>query len=59
MCRVRVVCHTCKFYMIEGISNRCTRNDNTYNNWLGLMYKKHPDELNLRGDCEYYEEKID
>lgn len=57
MRRVRLVnCKTCRFYMTEGISKRCVREDNTYNNWLGLMYKKHPAEINLRGDCEDYEE---
>jgi len=55
---VRLIkCVECKFYTIEGISQRCTKEDNTYNNWLGVMFKKHPDELNLRGNCEDYEEK--
>ena len=58
MRRVRVrSCKGCRFYIIEGISVRCTKEDNMYNNWLGVMFKKHPDELNLRGNCEDYEEK--
>jgi len=53
---VRLVkCKTCRFYMIDGISKRCTKDDNRYTNWLGLMYKKHPEEINLRGNCENYE----
>ena len=54
---VRLIkCIECKFYTIEGISERCTREDNQYTNWLGLMYKKHPAELNLRENCKSYEE---
>jgi len=41
--------------MIDGISKRCIKDDNRYTNWLGLMYKKHPEEINLRGNCENYE----
>jgi len=60
MRRVRLVqCKACRFYMEEGISQRCIVDDNTYKTWMGLTYKKHPSEINLRGNCEDYEEKAD
>jgi hypothetical protein len=56
MPRLRVIkCAECRYFRIEGISERCTKEDNTYKNWLGLMYKWHPRQLNLRGNCEDYE----
>ena len=55
---VRVVCKNCKFYRVEGISQRCKFEDNRYENWLGLMYKEHPTQINLRGNCTNYEEII-
>jgi hypothetical protein len=58
MFRVRVMCKNCKFYSIEGISERCTKERNTYHNWLGMMYKKHPTDKNLRGRCKDHEEEV-
>ena len=56
MSGVRVACKTCKFYRRGKNSLRCTLEDNTYDHWAGLAYKKHPTEKNLRGKCEDYEE---
>jgi RNA polymerase subunit RPABC4/transcription elongation factor Spt4 len=50
----RKQCVACQHYMIEGISHRCTLEDNTYKNWLGMMYIEHPNQKNLRGQCSDY-----
>lgn len=47
-------CAGCVHYTREGISDRCNLESNTYQNWLGMMYKEHPDQKNLRGRCQDY-----
>lgn len=54
--RVGHRCAGCVHYAKEGISDRCNLESNTYKNWLGVMYKEHPNQKNLRGRCEDYEE---
>jgi hypothetical protein len=51
-------CAGCTHYFKEGISHRCRLEDNTYNTWMGMTYKEHPDQKNRKGDCKDYEEKI-
>jgi hypothetical protein len=55
---VRVIyrCEPCVHYELEGISHRCTHMSNTYNTWMGITYKLHPDMKNRRRRCEHYEE---
>jgi hypothetical protein len=52
-------CEPCVHFAEEGISIRCYHPDNTYKNWLGVMFKKNPNERNHRGRCENYEETTD
>jgi len=51
-------CAGCTHYKKEGISHRCRLEDNTYQTWMGMTYKEHPDQKNRKGDCTDYEEKI-
>ena len=58
-----VECRTCK-YFVRGCDDpcetpRCTRTDNTYRNWLGLMYKRRPDDINWDHKCKEYKPKGD
>jgi hypothetical protein len=57
MSRMRVGhrCDSCRHYWKEGISHRCTLTSNTYTTWLGMTYVEHPDQKNMRGRCEDYE----
>jgi hypothetical protein len=52
-------CVECRHYHIEGISERCALERNTYTNWMGTCYIEHPSQRNLRGNCEHYEKKTD
>lgn len=52
----RPKCVACQHYEIDGISERCTHLTNVYENWLGPVFRKHPDFKNINGRCKDYEE---
>ena len=54
--RVRVVCEKCKFYTEEQCSKRCVFPENLSSNWIGVVYKLHPEAKNIIGGCGDYEE---
>lgn len=55
--RVRNECAACRYYVIEGICERCTYPDNLGKNWLGVVYHEHPLGKNINGRCKHYEEE--
>ena len=56
-----VECGGCKYY-VRGIDDscetpRCKFPDNMYKNWLGIAYKRRPDDLNWDYRCTNFKEK--
>lgn len=52
-------CRKCKWYGpvgTDGPHARCHYPENLRTNWLGIIYIKHPDELNWNRRCGWYEE---
>jgi hypothetical protein len=54
----RVDCKTCKYYKVEGISERCKLGGNMRENWMGTIYLKTPSNRNYDGRCPDYEEAV-
>ena len=53
--RVRLSCKDCKWYEIIKSVQRCTVKSNMDHNWVGVIYKQHPDWKNYNKICEDYE----
>lgn len=56
--RGTTTCKTCKYFGIAKSlgRERCRHESNISKNWLGTVYLKRPDTLNIYQNCENYEE---
>jgi hypothetical protein len=54
--RVRLSCENCKWHTVLRDVARCVIATNLRENWMGTIYKKHPDWKNYNGACSDYKE---